>query len=132
MAGEATSNFGHVGDTITADIVDTNVQHVSTFANLFGGHLGAGIPIGGQHCIAECARAVGVGTFADVQHAVVLFQHDGRVQRSNAWFLLRRATQWGDVAYGFDHLAQVFGCGATAATHHVDAKFLHVVSMKLS
>ena len=77
LAGKATCNFGHVGDTITTDIVDTNVQHVGAFANLFGSHLGAGIPIGGQHCIAECSRAVGVGTFADVQHAVVLFQCDG-------------------------------------------------------
>ena len=132
LTGEATCNFGHVGDAVTADIVDTNIQHVGAFANLFGSHLGAGIPIGGQHCIAECSRAVGIGTFADVQHAVVLFQCDGGVQRSNAWLLLRRATQWGDVTYGFDYLAQVFGRGATASTHHVDAKFLHVVSMKLS
>ena len=101
------------------------------FTNLFVGHLRAGVPVGGQHRIAEGTRSVGIGALADVEHAVVLLQGDGRVERSDARFLLRLALGGCDVANCLDHLAQVFGCGAAAATHHGDAEVLYVMAVEL-
>ena len=132
LAGKATGDFGHVGGAIASDVIHAHVQHVGAFTNLFVGHLRAGVPVAGQHGIAKGTRAVGVGALADVQHAVVLFEGDRRVEGSDARFLHRLAAGRRDVSHRFHHLTQVLGCGAATTAHHSDAQVLHVVTMELS
>ncbi|NDG10676.1 MAG: hypothetical protein EB111_02330, partial [Actinobacteria bacterium] len=62
--------------------------------------------------------------------AVVLLQRDRRVERSDAGVLHRVASCRGDVADGFDYLAEMFRRGAAAATDHRDTEVLHVMPVE--
>ena len=70
--GEAAGELAHVLGAVAADVVDAEVEQVRAVAGLAAGDLDAGLPVAGQHRLAERLRAVGVGALADHQHAGVL------------------------------------------------------------
>ncbi len=74
LGGEALGDLVHVDGAVAADVVDADVEHVGALADLLVGHLRAGVPVAGEHRVAERLRAVGVGALADDQQAEVLVE----------------------------------------------------------
>ncbi|CAM5610994.1 hypothetical protein KAURM247S_00180 [Kitasatospora aureofaciens] len=113
--GQPAGDLLHVGDAVAADVVHAQVQQVRAVPDLVPGDLHAGLPVAGQHRLAELLRAVGVGALADRQVRGVLAERHRLVERGGRG--LRLGVAPGDRA-ALDllhHLAQVLGRGAAAA-----------------
>ena len=54
-------------DAVLAGVVDADVEDVGALLDLVAGHGHAGVPVVGQHGLAELLGAVGVGALADDQ-----------------------------------------------------------------
>ena len=48
-------NGVHIDGAVAADVVDTDVNNVCAFANLFGAHFGAAVPVACQHEVTKCS-----------------------------------------------------------------------------
>jgi hypothetical protein len=72
--GQPARDLVHVDRAVATDVVDAHVEDVRAFLHLVGGHLRGGVPVGGQHRLAEGLRAVRVGALADHQERRVLVE----------------------------------------------------------
>ena len=63
--GETRNNLGDVADTITSDVIDTDIQKMRTIANLLLRNLNAVIPALFQHRLAECFGSVRICALTD-------------------------------------------------------------------
>jgi hypothetical protein len=62
----------HVEGAVATDVVDADVEHVGAFLDLILRHGDGGVPVGGEHRLAELLRPVGVGALADDHEEVLL------------------------------------------------------------
>ena len=131
LARKARCDVIHIDSAVVAHVVDAHVEHVRTFANLFGCHLDARIPVFAQHCIAESFRAVCIGALTDDQETVVLLEGDRGVEGGNTWFEFGGAHLWCNATHCFDYLAKMFGRGSAATTNDADTKFGDMLQMEL-
>ena len=81
LGGEALGDLVHVDGAVAADVVDAHVEHVGALAHLLVGHLGARVPVAGEHRVAERLGTVGVGALADDEEAEVLLDRHRAVDR---------------------------------------------------
>ena len=86
MGGEATDNFVHVDNAVSSDVVNANIEDMSTFAHLVFGHLYASVPVALEHGFAELAGSVGVSAFTNKQDGVVLAKRNMGVNRGGTGF----------------------------------------------
>ena len=74
---QAAHHLAHVGDAVRARVVHAHVEDVGTLLDLIATNGDAGVPVTGQHRLAELLGSIGVGALADQQHRTVLFVGDG-------------------------------------------------------
>ena len=120
---ETASERSHVRSSVAADIVDVEVEHVRTVAGLVLGDVEALLVVLGEHRLAECLGAVGVGALADHQEAGVLVEGDRGVQRRRLRLVLRVPLRLGHVGDRGRDLTDVVGRRAATATDEGQAEF---------
>lgn len=129
--GESAGDLLHVGDTIAADIVDTQVEQVRAVPDLRSCDLDAALPVLGQHRLAKRLRPVRVRPLPDREVRRVLPERDVLVQARHARLGLRFAVSHRAATDSLDHLTQVLGRRTAAAADQgqavaVDEGFVRV------
>ncbi|MGY3683781.1 hypothetical protein ACVWXU_007404 [Streptomyces sp. TE33382] len=122
---EAAGQLPHVGDTVAAHVVDTEVEHVRALADLVAGRLDAVVPAGLQHRLAELLRAVGVRALADREVRGVLAEGDALVERGGTRLRARFADGGDRAPDPLDHLAQMLRRRTAAAADQGEAVFAY-------
>ena len=112
--GQPAGQLAHVVDPVAAHVVDAQVEQVRAVADLLAGDLDAGLPVPGQHRLAEGLGPVGVRPLPDGQVGGVLPEGHRLVQgrRGRLVDVLARADLAS--AHPLDDGTQVLG-GGTAA-----------------
>ncbi len=118
---QAGRRLAHVDGAVAADVVDAQVDQVRALADGLAADVDDLLPVAGEHRLAERLAAVGVGALADHQHAGVLRERHGGVQRGRGRLDDRGARRDRAAADRLDHLAQVLGRRAAAAADQADA-----------
>jgi hypothetical protein len=121
--GQPPGELAHVGDTVAADVVDAEVEHVGPVTDLVAGDLDAVVPALLEHRVAEGPRPVRVRALADGQEGSVLPEGHRLVQRCDADVLTARLARRDlPPAHALDHLAQVLGSGSAAPADQREAE----------
>ncbi len=114
--GEAPGQLGHVGDAVTAHVVDAQVDQVRALAGLLARDADACFPVLGQHGLAELLGPVRVGPLADHEHRRVLAEGHRRVERADPRLRPRVALGSREAAHRFHQRRDVLRRRAAAAT----------------
>ena len=118
---EPAGQLGHVGHAVAAHVVDAQVDQVRALAGLLARDADAGLPVLGQHGLAELLRAVGVGPLADHEHRRVLPERHRGVERADtpgSGRGCRSGRRRSRIAA--TSVADVLRCGAAAAADQRD------------
>ena len=115
LGGEPADDLVHVGDAVLAGVVDADVEDVGALLDLVTGHGHAGVPVAGQHGLAELQGPVGVGALPHDQERRVLSERDRRVDRRRPGLVDGVAQGRLEVGAALDDGPQVLGRGAAAA-----------------
>ena len=124
-AGEPRHDLAHVGDSVTADVVDADVKQVGALAHLASGDVDAVIPALLEHRGAERERAVRVGALTDREIRRVLGERHVLVQTRDAVVLLDRSREGACAADAVDDGLEVLGGRAAASAHEAQPELLH-------
>ena len=122
LGAQPARDLGHVGNTVSARVVDTDVNQVRALLDLVARHGDTGVPVGLQHRLAESFRTVGVGALAHHEERGVLPEGHRRVDGGCARFVDRRTQRRSGVGAALHHRRQVGRRGPAAATDRGDAE----------
>ena len=121
----------HVDRPVAPDVVHAQVDHVGPLAHGLPADVDDLLPVGLQQRVAERPRAVGVGPLPHHQHAGVLPEGHGAVERGRAGLDLRRTRQNGPAADALDHLPHVLRRRPAAAADQPHAVLLGEVLQRV-
>ncbi len=107
-------HLGHVGHAVGARVVDAHVDQVRALLDLVARHGHAGVPVAGEHGLAEGLGPVGVGALTHHQERGVLLEGHRRVDGGRRSLVHRGAHGRHRAGAALDHRGQVVRRGAAA------------------
>jgi hypothetical protein len=122
LRGVAAGQLVHVDRAVAAHVVDAHVEDVGTLALLVAGDAHARVPVALEHGVPELLGPVGVRALADDEEAGVLVERHRGEHRGGARLGPGVAAGGRQVLGGRRQLADVLGCRAAAAAHHLHAQ----------
>ena len=116
-AGKPGHDLAHIANPVTTHIVDADVEHVGSVADLIARNVDAVIPTFLEHGITKRPRSVGVGAFSDGEEGVVLNKGNVLIQACHTVFMHGSARHGRGPSQSINNSLEVRGGGAAATAH---------------
>ncbi len=117
LGAQSARHLGHVGHAVGAGVVDAHVDQMGALVDLVAGNGHTGVPVAGQHGLAERLGPVGVGAFAHHEEGGVLAEGDRGVDRRRRSVVRGLSGRRHHHAAPVDHGGHVSRRGPAAASH---------------